>query len=50
MVYEICRPARSKRLDMTIFMLAAKGQEDDIARSVDRCVTTLRDKIDQRLN
>jgi len=33
--YEICRSARSKKLDMPIIMLTAKGQEDDIVRGLE---------------
>ncbi len=33
--YEICRAARSRKLDMPIIMLTAKGQEDDIVRGLE---------------
>jgi DNA-binding response OmpR family regulator len=33
--YEICRTARSRRLEMPIIMLTAKGQEDDIIRGLE---------------
>jgi DNA-binding response OmpR family regulator len=33
--YEICREIRRNKLDATIIMLTAKGQEDDIIRGLD---------------
>jgi DNA-binding response OmpR family regulator len=33
--YEICRIARSRRLEMPIIMLTAKGQEEDIVRGLE---------------
>jgi DNA-binding response OmpR family regulator len=33
--YEICRAARSHKLDLPIIMLTAKGQEDDIVRGLE---------------
>ncbi|MGA2173923.1 MAG: response regulator transcription factor [Verrucomicrobiota bacterium] len=33
--YEICRTARSRRLEFPIIMLTAKGQEDDIVRGLE---------------
>jgi DNA-binding response OmpR family regulator len=33
--YEICRALRSRRLDMPIIMLTAKGQEEDIIRGLE---------------
>jgi DNA-binding response OmpR family regulator len=33
--FEICRVARSRKLDMPIIMLTAKGQEDDIVRGLE---------------
>ena len=33
--YEICRQARSRRLDLPILMLTARGQEDDIVRGLE---------------
>ena len=33
--YEICQTARSRKLDMPIIMLTAKGQEDDIVRGLE---------------
>ena len=33
--YEICRAVREQELDMTIIMLTAKGQEEDVIRGLD---------------